>query len=145
MTPLRFALDWLLNTHTHPNMSPGQAQASPQPRENQYSPLPTEKSIRLINFLSGNVSQGGEIRINLSIHSLESLPAYQCLSYTWGNPTSPYSEDAEMSEIVYESTGEVGVDNSMLSVKYNLHDALEVLRSRVESTSPSTSGLTPFV
>jgi hypothetical protein len=53
-----------------------------------------------------------------------------------GNPTSPYSEDAEMSEIVYESTGEVGVDNSMLSVKYNLHDALEVLRSRVESTSP---------
>jgi hypothetical protein len=41
-----------------------------------------------------------------------------------------------MSEIVYESTGEIGVDNSMLSVKYNLHDALEVLRSGVESNSP---------
>jgi Heterokaryon incompatibility protein (HET) len=41
-----------------------------------------------------------------------------------------------MSKIVYESTGEIGIDNSVLSVNYNLHDALEMLRSRVESNSP---------
>jgi heterokaryon incompatibility protein (HET) len=41
-----------------------------------------------------------------------------------------------MSVIVYESIGEIDVDNSILSVKYNLYDALEMLRNNVESDGP---------
>jgi hypothetical protein len=99
--------------------------APPEPY--QYLPLPTARSIRLINFCS-RPSGEHSIQINLATHTLEEAPPFVALSYTWGNPTLPFSEQAQIAEIIYESTGEIIVEGHVFEVKYNLLDALEMLR-----------------
>jgi len=92
----------------------------------QYESLPGQNYIRLISFQRDN--QPRPIKIRLSIYPLNSAPSYQCLSYTWGNPSSSYSEDAEMLALAYDSVDEIRVEGALLSVKFNLSDALEMLR-----------------
>jgi hypothetical protein len=97
---------------------------APNPTGYAYSKLPNTNFIRLISFNDA----GSGISISLTTHLLELAPEFDCLSYTWGDPTSPYSETAAMSSLVYASTGEISLDGHDFSVQYNLHDALEMLR-----------------
>lgn len=89
-----------------------------------YDQLPNTNFIRLLTF---EPCSGQSISLSLTTHILELAPEFDCLSYTWGNPTSAYSEAAEISNIVYQSTGEIGLDGCEFSVQYNLYDALEML------------------
>lgn len=89
-----------------------------------YDQLPNTNFIRLLTF---EPSSGQSTSLSLTTHVLELAPEFDCLSYTWGNPTSAYSEAAAISNIVYQSTGEIRLDGCEFSVQYNLYDALEML------------------
>jgi hypothetical protein len=54
-----------------------------------YVPLPTEKKqIRTLMLYSGKIHD--PIRCALRIVSLDEQPAYEALSYTWGDADSTY-------------------------------------------------------
>jgi hypothetical protein len=62
-------------------------------RTYQYRPLPSPRSIRLLEVrpASSSPDSGGKIAISLSTHSVDDAPPFQALSYTWGYPLIPES------------------------------------------------------
>ncbi len=62
-------------------------------RAYQYRPLPSPRSIRLLEVHPApHTSDGsGSITVSLSTHSVDDAPPFQALSYTWGYPLIPES------------------------------------------------------
>jgi hypothetical protein len=54
------------------------------PRASLYEPLPSESSIRLITLHPGDFKD--PIRCTLEVFDLPSAPAYEAISYVWGDP-----------------------------------------------------------
>ncbi|PMD39548.1 hypothetical protein L207DRAFT_460231 [Hyaloscypha variabilis F] len=54
------------------------------PRASLYEPLPSQSSIRLITLHPGDVQD--PIRCTLEVFDLPSAPAYEAISYIWGDP-----------------------------------------------------------
>lgn len=98
----------------------------------EYLPLPGESYIRLLRRQK-TASQDGILRFTLENRSLDdSTTRYHCLSYTWGNPLAKgvnFREDYEKVDSEYgpSSTVPVIVDNQLLYIQKNLHDALSVV------------------
>src|SRR6266480_1692615 len=64
---------------------PGQTDVSH--RSNIYSPLPTQRSIRLLTILPGDF--GDTIQSTLEVVELDEALSYEALSYVWGKPDPP--------------------------------------------------------
>ncbi|KAH0565452.1 hypothetical protein GP486_001152 [Trichoglossum hirsutum] len=95
----------------------------------KYVPLPSDKSIRLFEFHPVNTGKR-DIDLEMSIHSLEEAPSFECLSYMWGNPTFAFSRLTAQSNKEYGTNVEITISGGALLVARNLHDALKVLRRR---------------
>jgi hypothetical protein len=82
----------------------------------QYSPLPSEKFIRLLEVYPGRVSDN----IDCTLHQteLENAPKYEAISYAWGDPTNKVN---------------VLCDGKIITVTQNLRDAL--LRLKLKDRS----------
>ncbi|KAJ2980232.1 hypothetical protein NQ176_g2764 [Zarea fungicola] len=77
----------------------------------QYCGLPANDSIRVVTLLPGAFTD--PIRCEISCHNTQSLPQYEALSYTWGDPTD---------------TTQTTIDGCLLRVTANLERALRHLR-----------------
>jgi hypothetical protein len=78
----------------------------------QYSPLNRESNeIRLITLKSGDVKE--DIQCLLTQHSLNQAPAYEALSYAWGNSTEVMP---------------ISINGCMVHIRSNLYSALRHLR-----------------
>ena len=68
-------------------------------RAYQYRPLPSPRSIRLLEVLPASPSSdgSGNITVSLSTHSVDNTPPFQALSYTWGYPLIPESRPSRSS------------------------------------------------
>ena len=64
---------------------PGQTDVSHRSRV--YSPLPTQRSIRLLTILPGDF--GDTIQSTLEVVELDEALSYEALSYVWGKPDPP--------------------------------------------------------
>src|SRR6266536_227618 len=84
----------------------------------QYNPL-SLNYIRLLRILPG--AEEDQISCELSQHSLDDLPEYSALSYTWG--------DEPASEVIL-------LDGEMFATRPNLHAALKEFRRRPPSIFP---------
>lgn len=104
-------------------------QSSPidQVKPFRYEALPTLSSIRLVQVTQS--AEDGMIHLATRTYDLnESMPQYDCLSYTWGNP------HARLSMIDFHAQNEkkydpsilwpVICDGKLLYVRRNLYDAL---------------------
>lgn len=131
----------------------------------RYRPLPdapqtprSESYIRLLEVkvvdhgAEGSDRAGVGFRCSLRIFKLSQAPDFQALSYTWGNPLTPFSKTCEVG-----STGPWGsqhhasqngstipapyivVDSHSLLVTPNLLSALQMLASRSSPTPASSS------
>ncbi|KAF4629992.1 hypothetical protein G7Y89_g8154 [Cudoniella acicularis] len=92
----------------------------------RYTPLSDADFIRLISIKPQSKYSFKPSKISLTItnHQLNQIPEFDCLSYTWGDPTPPYSKQAKTSKDVFESTGEILLNEHKFPVKRNLMDAL---------------------
>lgn len=98
-----------------------QSLAAIDPAENSsasplYSPLPHEDSLRILELLPGDHS--APIACKLFVSRLSSSPAYEAISYAWGDPTSTVAISCEGHE---------------LHVTKNLYEALRRIRNTDES------------
>lgn len=96
-------------------------------RTHQYTPLPGPKWLRLLRILSVDEE---EAVCSLEAFDMATLPKYDCLSYTWGDPMSRdlYPPDAlqnEMSAICDKQIRHT--DGSIIRVTENLVQALKRL------------------
>jgi hypothetical protein len=111
--------------------------ASSDPLPFKYSPLPYRTSIRLLEVKPKTWSG---INYSLSVVELGKAPPFNALSYTWGNPMTPFSETS-----LEESTDAVTrrlllCDDCKLHITANLSDALDALH-KVDITSSSATKL----
>ena len=94
----------------------------------QYDPLPDFRAIRLIK-LSKPASDGTPV-CNIKAFKLDKCPAFQALSYTWGEPLTSRNEVPEESGVV-QRDWVVHVKDSTglyrLTVSRNLYDCLVTL------------------
>ena len=82
----------------------------------QYSPLPSEKFIRLLELHPGHANDN--IDCTLRQTELENAPKYEAISYAWGNPAKKI---------------DVLCDGKIIMVTQNLKDAL--LRFKLKDRS----------
>jgi heterokaryon incompatibility protein (HET) len=118
----------------------GQEPGRSTPSNFSFSPLPDPASIRLIQFVTPTPSSGSrdpDIEFNLSVHWFGDGTPFECLSYTWGNSTFPYSKLAEELEPAYRLDYEIGVNGDVLTVQKNLYDAPKMPRSRIKGRKSS--------
>ena len=102
--------------------------------EFDYSPLPTLRSIRLVDLQSS--SDDSQISCSLFTTELDGAPAYDALSYTWGNPASPYiGQDQEIYN--GDASDAIYCNSKSFLVGRNLRDALTMLQA-VDFSSLST-------
>ena len=82
----------------------------------EYQKLPTTSSIRLLRIEKSSKPTGLQIpppeepirlALSLSVFELDEAPDYDAVSYTWGDPTSPYSK---FSRTHYNSAPSVEVE-----------------------------------
>lgn len=93
-----------------------------------YMPfLPFGNQIRILTLNSGGVHD--PIKCALHIVSLDDQPAYEALSYTWGDPG--------VTKIIQ-------VDGTQVNVTSNLESALRHLREANNDLIRSTQASTPF-
>jgi Heterokaryon incompatibility protein (HET) len=91
----------------------------------EYSPLPSPTDIRLVEL---QPCSDGAISITLMITKLENAPMFDALSYTWGNPYSPYL--GESTTTISWETADVAIlcNRKKLFIASNLRDALHMLQ-----------------
>jgi Heterokaryon incompatibility protein (HET) len=106
----------------------------------QYGCLPNARSVRLVKSNPVQPSEGG-IYINLVTYILDEALPFVAHSYTWGNPTTSFSEQALMSKMVYDSMGEIRPENNIFFVKYDLLDALELLKNLLSTETTLFFGI----
>lgn len=95
--------------------------------QSSYTPLPTARSIRLIE-LHPPLPDGGTC-FTLFTTELETAPAYDALSYTWGSPASPYIGPDPGSVSPVATSFVVNCNSKPFLVHENLRDALRMLQS----------------
>ncbi|KAI9163675.1 HET-domain-containing protein [Paramyrothecium foliicola] len=101
-----------------------------------YQELPTRTSIRLLKMLPGEqtFSDFGffcpPVRCSVIVVDLDDNPAYDALSYTWGDPCTLYLSPADISppEAWAARAFEIEIDGRAVSVTTNLYTALLALR-----------------
>ena len=99
-----------------------------------YSPLPSPTSTRLVEFI-GAAQPGGIIRIALRAFDLSSIPPFQALSYTWGDPRCPHL-DADRETDYLETKHVIECGGQRFLVRRNLLDALKMLSTHSDIISP---------
>ncbi|KIW87429.1 uncharacterized protein Z519_12065 [Cladophialophora bantiana CBS 173.52] len=90
------------------------AQLSPSIAEKIYSPLPSPSSTRVLQLKEGSYDNPLKASIVVVDIAADSCPEYECISYTWGDQTSPNS---------------INVDGNNVPVRMNLDQALRRFRS----------------
>ena len=92
----------------------------------EYEPLPTPKSIRLVQVHGQN--EDGLLQCSISVVDLNDRPFYNCLSYTWGNPFSDRS-NSPTEDFAYDNNTKwpISCDGKLLYISQNLYDALRQL------------------
>lgn len=129
----------------------------------RYKPLPdasqssaSESFIRLLEVKLVDRGAGdsdgsdGSLRCSLKTFRLSQAPGFQALSYTWGNPLTPFSkackQDSKASPRLHHHgpqpgntgpTPHIVVDSHSLAVTPNLLSALEMLASESSPASAS--------
>ncbi|KAI7774757.1 hypothetical protein LA080_007922 [Diaporthe eres] len=132
----------------------------------RYRPLPdasqdprSESLIRLLEVkpadrgAKGSDRAGSDFRCSLRIFKLSQAPEFQALSYTWGDPLTPFSKarglgSKEPLRLQHHASQDgstspsphIEVDSHSLAVTPNLLSALRMLASR-SSSAPSGGGL----
>jgi hypothetical protein len=92
-----------------------------------YTPLPTARSIRLLELHPP--LPGGRISLTILTTEVDTAPTYDALSYTWGNTASPYI-GAEPNGVSPSAPFFVVECNSQpFLVQENLRNALRMLQS----------------
>jgi hypothetical protein len=88
-----------------------------------YSNALTNTQIRLISFPQSVAETVEELQLSIHEYSLDSLPVYHALSYTWGPP--------RLDDPAYTEADRLSITINGLNVKVypNLFDALQSLRS----------------
>ncbi|KAL9607108.1 MAG: hypothetical protein Q9167_007948 [Letrouitia subvulpina] len=94
----------------------------------KYSALSSSQSFRLIEIQSGIKNRWSDFNLSLRITNLDVAPQYDALSYTWGNPYTPYSSKYK-SEWSTDAARRypISIDGDLLEVTANLMDALRAL------------------
>ena len=90
--------------------------------------MPSAQSIRLIELKADVDSIWSDIAISLKVINLHEAPEYDALSYTWGYPLTPYSDDDQPKwgmDAVRRYP--IDIDGHPLEVTANLVDALHAL------------------
>jgi len=91
-----------LKTQTHPDSSAAH-DLSGRPL-GLYGPLPTLRSIRLLEFLPVTFDV---VKCTLHIAHLDSNPTYDALSYTWGAPGAPRFQYRKQFQFTIHCNGRV--------------------------------------
>jgi len=99
-----------------------------------YSPLPSPTSTRLVEFI-GAAQAGGIIRIALRTFDLSSIPPFQALSYTWGDPRCPHLDAGRETDYL-ETKHVIECGGQRFLVRRNLLDALKMLSTHSDIISP---------
>jgi hypothetical protein len=75
------------------------ASLSSESRSYKYRPLPSPRSIRLLEVHSAQPSSDGGINLTVSLHthSVDEAPPFRALSYTWGYPLIHESRPSKSS------------------------------------------------
>lgn len=91
----------------------------------KYLALLSSRSIRLVKIQSDVKNRWSDIYLSLRITNLNGAPQYDALSYTWGNPYTPYS-CKKKSERGTDAARRylVSIDRNLLEITVNLMDAL---------------------
>lgn len=131
----------------------------------RYKPLPdasqNPRSGSLIRLLEvkaadrgakGSDRTGSDFRCSLRIFKLSQAPEFQALSYTWGDPLTPFSKACEQGSkeplrLQHHASQDgstspsphIEVDSHSLAVTPNLLSALRMLASRSSSAPPGSS------
>ncbi|ERF72495.1 hypothetical protein EPUS_07704 [Endocarpon pusillum Z07020] len=92
-----------------------------------YTSLPTARSVRLLE-LHPPLADGGTC-FTLFTTELETAPAYDALSYTWGSPALPYIGPDRGSVSPIAAPFVVNCNGKPFLVHENLRDALRMLQS----------------
>lgn len=138
----------------------------------RYKPLPdasqkpgSESFIRLLEVkkadhgVGGSDSSSNAFRCSLRTFRLSQAPGFQALSYTWGNPLTPFSkalendlkESPRLQDHASQHVGTGGpgptpqivIDSHPLAVTPNLLSALQMLASRSSPISASRGQRSP--
>ncbi|KAI9773498.1 MAG: hypothetical protein M1839_002080 [Geoglossum umbratile] len=112
--------------------------AVPQGQTYEYSSLPSDTSIRLLQVLSGPEEP---IRCSLEVVDLSEGPLYDCLSYTWGDPLYHELSGPDSKRTTGERNIPITCGGLVLCVTDNLREALLQLS---RNASSSTSGHDPY-
>jgi len=91
-----------------------------------HKPLPKERYIRLLRIVQGHTDP---FSVTLKAFSLDDLPEYEALSYTWGNATY---KDPEYDDDDPEMSSQILIDNLPFHITENLNDGLHQLRNDVK-------------
>ncbi|KAK0738840.1 heterokaryon incompatibility protein-domain-containing protein [Schizothecium vesticola] len=101
----------------------------------QYQPLPTRTSIRLLRIhplerIDYDSDLSRPFRFSVITKDLDDCPEFDALSYTWGNPHGPGSQQKDSPSLEAWSTPAFDVfnDDQPVSVTTNLYTALLALR-----------------
>ncbi|PMD34307.1 HET-domain-containing protein [Hyaloscypha variabilis F] len=87
--------------------------------------LPGERYIRLLRIVEGN---SDPVSVTVEPFSLEQLPPYEALSYTWGKALATGLEGDNEPEITHE----ILMNTKRISVTSNLYDGLIAMRNDVK-------------
>lgn len=104
-------------------MDPGSASSC----QYQYSPLPSSTSIRLLEL---QASSANEISLTMHASEIDTALPFDALSYTWGNPRSPYIESPSSERHAFGIASFPATCNGLtLMIRPNLRDALRMLQT----------------
>ena len=96
-----------------------------------YGKRLSETDIRLLHLLPSK-EQDDPIEAHLARHSLESIPPYSALSYTWGNPLPLRFPGDDETQLSYRQTTKyrsVRINKRSFPVSRNLHEGLARIRA----------------
>ncbi|KAL8834197.1 MAG: hypothetical protein Q9176_007625 [Flavoplaca citrina] len=94
----------------------------------KYSALPSPHSIRLVQLKPGVTNIWSDITLSLRTTSLNEAVEYDVLSYTWGDPLTPFSrKDGSNWGMDAVRRYPINIDGYLLEVTASLIDALHAL------------------
>ncbi|KAH7333230.1 hypothetical protein BKA65DRAFT_553577 [Rhexocercosporidium sp. MPI-PUGE-AT-0058] len=105
----------------------GSEERSPPSTRALYDPLdPNKSEIRLLRGLgSENMQPGGPLLFELTSHSLDTIPPFIALSYTWGKPSlPPWALDHGLSGAFFEAFPHLDPLEAKKDINVNGHELL---------------------
>ena len=91
----------------------------------EHAPLPSARSIRLLKIETTN-----KFCFSLATFSLENLPEFKAISYTWGKATCEEGDRPQIGSL--DADHQIEVNGNLLKVTENLSDALRFLHQNEE-------------